>query len=253
MQKRLFLALALVLGSVVLCSLAAEAQQRPRPPELGQVLPPFVRSEMKFTSKQRQQIIDLEKEVKEKLLKILTAEQRQKVTTLLRQPPGKMGKPPMPPGEGGKDKGPGKDMGPGKDGPGKDKGPGGKPPKGPPIVLPPFVTEKLNLTDTQKRDIDDLDRSTMMDLRQILTDDQWKQMHELMRKGPQGGPGGPGGRPNPGSRPGSRPSPGAYKPASQGIQWFATLDSGLREAQRTGKPILLLSAAPHCGGVPGIW
>jgi len=38
-----------------------------------------------------------------------------------------------------------------------------------------------------------------------------------------------------------------------GIAWYATLDSGLREAKRTGKPILLIAAAPHCAGVSGIW
>ena len=38
-----------------------------------------------------------------------------------------------------------------------------------------------------------------------------------------------------------------------GIQWFSTLRSGLDEAKRTGKPILFISAAPHCAGVSGIW
>ena len=38
-----------------------------------------------------------------------------------------------------------------------------------------------------------------------------------------------------------------------GIQWFATWESGGREAARTGRPILLVSAAPHCARVPGIW
>jgi hypothetical protein len=38
-----------------------------------------------------------------------------------------------------------------------------------------------------------------------------------------------------------------------GIQWFATWEAGLREAQRTGQPILLVAATPHCGGVSGMW
>jgi anti-sigma factor RsiW len=38
-----------------------------------------------------------------------------------------------------------------------------------------------------------------------------------------------------------------------GVAWFATWESGLREAQRTGKPILLVAAAPSCAGVSGIW
>jgi hypothetical protein len=38
-----------------------------------------------------------------------------------------------------------------------------------------------------------------------------------------------------------------------GIQWFATLDSGKAEAEKTGKPILLVAAAPHCSGISGVW
>ena len=38
-----------------------------------------------------------------------------------------------------------------------------------------------------------------------------------------------------------------------GIAWFGTWDPGLAEAKRTGRPILLMSAAPFCGGVPGMW
>ena len=38
-----------------------------------------------------------------------------------------------------------------------------------------------------------------------------------------------------------------------GIQWIGTLDAGLEEARRTNRPILLVSAAPHCHEVPGIW
>lgn len=37
------------------------------------------------------------------------------------------------------------------------------------------------------------------------------------------------------------------------IQWYATWDSANREAQVTGRPILLVSAAPHCAGVSGTW
>ncbi len=38
-----------------------------------------------------------------------------------------------------------------------------------------------------------------------------------------------------------------------GIAWFGTLKSVLVEAERTGKPILLVSAAPHCHNISGIW
>lgn len=38
-----------------------------------------------------------------------------------------------------------------------------------------------------------------------------------------------------------------------GITWYGVLDEGLAEAHRTQRPILLLSAAPQCGGIPGLW
>lgn len=41
--------------------------------------------------------------------------------------------------------------------------------------------------------------------------------------------------------------------AADGIAWYPTLDAGLKEAKRSGRPILFLSAAPHCGGVSGVW
>lgn len=37
------------------------------------------------------------------------------------------------------------------------------------------------------------------------------------------------------------------------IAWYSTLQSGLAEAQRSQRPILLISAAPQCLGVPGTW
>ncbi|MEZ4537353.1 MAG: hypothetical protein R3D26_20490 [Cyanobacteriota/Melainabacteria group bacterium] len=38
-----------------------------------------------------------------------------------------------------------------------------------------------------------------------------------------------------------------------GIGWIPTWKQGIAEANRTKKPILLVSAAPQCGGVPGEW
>lgn len=37
------------------------------------------------------------------------------------------------------------------------------------------------------------------------------------------------------------------------IAWYGTLESGLEEAKRSGRPILLVSGAPQCLGVSGIW
>jgi hypothetical protein len=41
--------------------------------------------------------------------------------------------------------------------------------------------------------------------------------------------------------------------APQRIAWFGTLKSGLEEAKQSGRPVLLISAAPACLGVSGIW
>ena len=37
------------------------------------------------------------------------------------------------------------------------------------------------------------------------------------------------------------------------IAWWPTVEQGRAEAARTGKPIFLLSAAPQCQNVPGVW
>jgi hypothetical protein len=37
------------------------------------------------------------------------------------------------------------------------------------------------------------------------------------------------------------------------IAWFGTWQGGLAEARRTGRPILLVSGAPQCHNVPGVW
>ena len=37
------------------------------------------------------------------------------------------------------------------------------------------------------------------------------------------------------------------------IAWHGTWKGGLAEAHQTGKPIMLVSAAPQCHSVPGVW
>ena len=39
----------------------------------------------------------------------------------------------------------------------------------------------------------------------------------------------------------------------EGIVWYGVLKDGLEQARQTERPILLLSAAPQCAGVPGMW
>ncbi len=54
--------------------------------------------------------------------------------------------------------------------------------------------------------------------------------------------------------PGRPPGPGVVKPiAGERIAWYGTWEAGLSEAKRTQRPILLVSAAPHCHEVPGVW
>lgn len=38
-----------------------------------------------------------------------------------------------------------------------------------------------------------------------------------------------------------------------GIAWYGVLTDGIAEAKATNRPIMLLSAAPQCAGVPGMW
>ena len=39
----------------------------------------------------------------------------------------------------------------------------------------------------------------------------------------------------------------------QRIAWFGTMDSALAAAKETSRPILLVSGAPACKAVPGVW
>jgi hypothetical protein len=43
------------------------------------------------------------------------------------------------------------------------------------------------------------------------------------------------------------------KTVAPGIAWYGVLQDGLDEAKRSGKPILFVTSAPQCGGVPGMW
>ncbi|MDG2382147.1 MAG: hypothetical protein P8N76_10775 [Pirellulaceae bacterium] len=41
--------------------------------------------------------------------------------------------------------------------------------------------------------------------------------------------------------------------ATPRIAWYGTWAAARAEAARSNRPILLVSAAPHCLGVPGTW
>ena len=137
---------------------------------------------------------------------------------------------------------------------------GGRPPRekgGPPRfelgrVLPPQVRNQIELTKDQEKQIADLEKEVKERLGKILTDEQKKKLETV------GGPGGPGGGPG-GPPPGGDRQPDdaslnvAWKAPDTSIQWFTNWETAKKEAERTGRPILLVSAAPHCAGVSGIW
>ncbi len=58
------------------------------PPRPGQVMPPFLQQELKLTVDQKQQIAALQKEVDEKLAKVLTDEQKKQLKEMRRGPGG---------------------------------------------------------------------------------------------------------------------------------------------------------------------
>lgn len=106
-----------------------------------------------------------------------------------------------PPPEGG----PGGPAGPGGRGPG---GPGGSGGPQPGQVLPPFLQEQLDLTEAQRRELQELQKDVDARLAKILTPQQLEQLRQMSRRGPGGG--GPEGRGGPpgggGANGGGRPS-----------------------------------------------
>ena len=65
--------------------------------ELGRVLPPHIRGELNLTTEQEKEIADLEKEVKGRLEKILTDDQKNKIKTMGPPPPPQDHRPTLPP------------------------------------------------------------------------------------------------------------------------------------------------------------
>ena len=90
--------------------------------QLGNVLPPMMKDELKLTKEQAAIVERIEKDVRDKLNKILTDDQKQTIENFRPRPP--MGGPGGPGGPGG-DR-PGGPGGPGGDRPGEKKRPGDK-------------------------------------------------------------------------------------------------------------------------------
>jgi hypothetical protein len=150
----------------------------------------------------------------------------------------------------------------------------GPPPKGFELgkVLPPHVMEELDLTEEQHKQLRELEKETRKKLEKILTEKQLEKVKQLGKRPPRD-KGKDGDEPPPPPDKGKDKGPpkgkdkgkgppkdrekddqvAARQDKGQGIAWFATWQDGLKEAKRTGKPILLVSAAPHCAGVSGTW
>jgi hypothetical protein len=80
-------------------------------------------------------------------------------------------------------------------------------------VLPAMLQQRLNLTASQKAEIEALQKDVDARLEKILTSEQRAQLKEMRQRGPGGfgGPGGPGGR-----RPGGPGGPGGFGPPGGG-------------------------------------
>lgn len=185
------------------------------PRQFPPLLPPFVRHGLDLSRDQERQIRDLEKDMHARLMKILTPSQRRKLRELARRGPGGRGL--------------GRGRGPGFDGP-------------PP---PPNQDEQR-----QGRD-----RRSGRDAPPPPSPAPGRDADRDGSPPPPPDRGAPPPNRRNRDKPPSKAEQQSQKTtrSSAGIQWFATWQSGLQEAKRTGKPILLVSGAPHCAGVPGIW
>lgn len=58
---------------------------------------------------------------------------------------------------------------------------------------------------------------------------------------------------DPRERPDYQLPPSSQPVGESGVIWYATWDTALAEAKRTGKPIFFMSAAATCSGISGIF
>jgi Spy/CpxP family protein refolding chaperone len=145
------------------------------PPQPGQVLPAFVRDQLKLTDDQKKELDDFQKEADAKLEKLLTDEQKK----TFKEPQGGFGAAPQP-GQ----------------------------------LMSPTLQARLKLTADQKKEVEELQKATDAKLEKLLTDDQKKQVKEARQGFGRGGPGGggfggPGGRGGPGGMPNFGPGGGS--------------------------------------------
>lgn len=104
------------------------------------------------------------------------------------------------------------DMGPPGQGGGRGPGRGGMRPG---QIMPPFMQERLKLSDDQKKQIQELQKEVEKKLGKILTKEQMRQFQQMGQGPGRGGPGrGPGGD-NDDGPPGGRPGNGGGPPGGR--------------------------------------
>jgi Spy/CpxP family protein refolding chaperone len=181
-------ALTFSAGLIMACSAQQPSSRKGSPPEWNpvHVFPPDVRDSLHLTEEQEKQIDDLEREIRGRIDKILTAQQRRILSEARpRRGPGGPGGPGGPPdGPGGRPGRGGQRPG----GPDRPGGPGGPPPggpddfEGPPQPNGPREWEEaidsLNLSDRQREKSDDI-----IDLIRDKLHKQHEQAHaDLLRQ-----------------------------------------------------------------------
>ena len=199
-------------GLIMACNAQPPNGRKGPPPQWNpvHVFPPDLRDSLDLTEKQEKQIDDLEKEVRGRIDKILTAEQRRILSEFrpMRRGPG------GPDGPGGPPDGPGGRLGRGGQrpgGPDRQGGPGKPPPPppggpdgfdGPP--LPPSgpreweeAADSLSLSDRQKEKSDDIiemlrekvhkqteqaNAELLKQMKSVLNDRQFEQFEKALRQ-----------------------------------------------------------------------
>lgn len=178
------------------------------------MFPDFVRGMLKIDEEQGKQLTALQADVDQRLAKILTEEQRQR----LEQPPpmfgfggppggGPPGGGPPPGGRGPHAAGPAGRGASGGGGPAPRGGRGFRPPRFG-DVIPFFAVDALQLTNEQESQVAKVQADVHSRMKEILTADQQAQIDNwdrMFARGPGGGP--PGGSPQARRPPGNHPAP----------------------------------------------
>ena len=190
-----FAALTISAGLIMACNAQPPGDRKGPPPQWNPVhlFPPDIRESLNLTNQQEKQIDDLEKEVRGKVDKILTAQQRKILSQARPRGPGGPG---GPDGPGGPPDGPGGRPGRGGQRPGGPGGPGEPPPGGPndfdgpppPPSGPPEweqAVDSLTLSDRRaknRRSIRDDARKTAHKQHEQAQADLLKQMKLVLNK-----------------------------------------------------------------------